>query len=117
MKSIYVTALLLVLGSLFSSLHAEQRSDGSVVVVPPQDLSGAIGSWKGAGWYVYWLAPNNSMNSQLHRGPYSSQAECEVDLQELHARQESEDRTLSIVPSEIDRCGDFENDPDFDRAS
>ena len=117
MKSIYLTALLLVLGSLFSTLHAEQRSDRRLVIGPPQDLSGAIGSWKGAGWYIYWLAPKNSMNSQLHRGPYSSQAECEADLQERHAQQESQDRSLGIVPTDIDRCGDFENDPDFDRAS
>ena len=97
-------------------LSASCAAAASTGLIVPSGLSGAVGSWSGAGWYIYWPSSNNPINAQLHRGPYSAEDQCQADLKKLTDQEVEEDRaTGTPVPAEEDRCAYFGVQPKFDQ--
>ena len=87
-----------------------------LALIIPNGLSGGVGSWTGPGWYVYWPVPNNPINSQLHRGPYATQDECQADLKGLRDLADTQDHPVGLPPSsDPDRCAYFGVQPNFDQ--
>ena len=86
-----------------------------LALIIPSGLSGGVGSWHGSGWYIYWPA-SNPINSQLHRGPYPTENQCQTDLKELIIQEDTEDRASGLPPpSDPDRCAFFDVRPNFDQ--
>lgn len=90
----------------------------STTLIIPTGLSGGVRSWSGPGWYIYWPSSDNPINGQLHRGPYSTEDQCQADLKELADREDAEDRAIGISPPpDADQCAYFGVRPKFDQPT